>query len=120
MRIILFFCFICVVSLLPVKAQKVEQYCQMTAMQKLLSKKITIDIDYGEERKLFSFKDTRVKDELGKVRNFNSVTDALNHMGRSGWKLVNAFPVSDGSQLVYHYVFKREFETAELAQQETK
>lgn len=119
MRKILFFSFACVVSL-SMKAQKVEQYCQMTAMQKLLSKKVTIDIDYGEERKLFSFKDTRVKDELGKVKNFNSVTDALNHMGRSGWKLINAFPVSDGSQLIYHYVFKREFETAELAQEQTK
>jgi hypothetical protein len=72
-----------------VRAQKMEQYCEMTAMNKLFSRKVTIDIDYGEERKLFSFKDTRVKDDLGKVKSFNSVVDALNFMGRSGWKLDN-------------------------------
>ena len=94
--------------------QKVEQYCEMTAIQKLLSRKVNIDIDNGEERKLFSFKDTRVKDDLGKVKSFNSVVDALNYLGRLGWKLVNAFPISDGSQNVYHYVFKREFDKSEL------
>jgi hypothetical protein len=100
-----------------VQAQKVEQYCEMMAMQKLLSRKVTIDIDNGEERKLFEFKDTRVKDELGKVKSFNSVVDALNYLGRIGWKLVNAFPVTEGNTNVYHFVFKREFDASELVEQ---
>lgn len=94
--------------------QKVEQYSEMIATQKFLSRKVTIDIDNGEERKLFSFKDTRVKDELGKVKSFNSVVDAMNYLGRLNWKLVNAFLVTEGSQNSYHYVFKREFEKSEL------
>jgi len=105
------------------KAQKVEQYCEMTAMQKLLSRKVTIDIDYGEERKLFSFKDTRVKDELGKVKSFNSVVDALNYLGRIGWQLVNAFPVVESTSstgVVYHYVFKRQFDKSELTEEAAK
>lgn len=99
------------------KAQKVEQYCEMVAMQKLLSRKVTIDIDYGEERKLFSFKDTRVKDDLGKVKSFNSVVDALNYLGRIGWQLVNAFPVAESSGVVYHYIFKRQFDQSELTEE---
>jgi|SRR5579875_2228437 len=100
------------------KAQKVDQYCEMVAMQKLLSRKVTIDIDNGEDRKLFSFKDTRVRDELGKVKSFNSVVDALNYLGRLGWQLVNAFPVSDGTSstgMTYHYIFKRQFDKSELS-----
>src|SRR5919199_1217588 len=102
--------------ILLARAQKVEQYCEMTAVQKILSRKVTIDIDNGEERKLFSFKDTRVKDELGKVKSFNSIVDALNYMGRLGWKLVNAFPVLENNQYVYHYVFRREFDKSELSE----
>jgi len=105
------------------KAQKIEQYCEMVAMQKLLSRKVTIDIDFGEERKLFSFKDTRVRDDLGKVKSFNSVVDALNYLGRIGWQLVNAFPVADNTSstgTVYHYVFKREFDKSELTEDTSK
>jgi hypothetical protein len=92
----------------------------MTAMNKLFSRKVTIDIDYGEERKLFSFKDTRVKDDLGKVKSFNSVVDALNFMGRSGWKLVTTFLVTEGSNLVYHYILRREFDKSELVDEQAK
>lgn len=101
-------------SSLSIYGQKVEQYCEMTAISKILSRKVNIDIDNGEERKLFSFKDRRVRDDLGKVKSFNSVVDALNYLGRLGWKLVNAFPVFDANQNVYHYVFKREFDKSEL------
>ncbi|MDB5206691.1 MAG: hypothetical protein JWR72_1766 [Flavisolibacter sp.] len=53
---------------------------------KLFSRKVTIDIDNAEERKWISFKGTRIKDELGKVKSFNSVIDAMNFLGRSGWQ----------------------------------
>lgn len=110
----------CLLSSAGLKAQKIEQYCEMTAQNKLFSRKVTIDVDYGEERKLFSFKDTRVKDDLGKVKAFNSVVDALNFMGRSGWKLVNAFLVADSSSQVYHYILRREFDKSELADDSAK
>ncbi|MFI5187906.1 MAG: hypothetical protein ACHQF0_14340 [Chitinophagales bacterium] len=112
----LLFLIILLFSMLSFYGQKVEQYCEMTAIEKFLSRKVTIDIDNGEERKLFSFKDTRVRDDLGKVKSFNSIVDALNFLGRLGWKLVNAFPVTTGNQNVYHYVFKREFDQSELTE----
>ncbi len=90
---------------------KVEQYCELVAQARILSRKVNIDIDYGDERKFF--KDYRLKDETGKLKKFNSIVDALNYMGQHGWKLVNAFLVSEGSgsaiNNVYHYVFKKEF-----------
>jgi len=96
-------------------AQKVEKYCEIIATGRLLSRKVTIDIDYGEERKFFSFKDSRVKDELGKVQKFNSVVDALNYIGSLGWVFVNAFPISTGNgPAVYHFYFKKQFDTSEL------
>lgn len=87
---------------------KVEQYAEVVATPRLLSNKVTIDIDYGEERSIW--KDNRLKDEEGKLKKFNTTIDALNFMGKSGWTLVNAFPVLTGTNSqVYHYVFKKSF-----------
>ena len=94
---------------------KVEQYCEVTASGKLFSTKVTIDVDYGEERSFW--KDHRLKDDDGKLKKFNSVIDALNYLGKMGWKLVNAYPVYNGSSSnIYHYVFKKEFSKAEADQ----
>lgn len=87
---------------------RVEQYCEVVATGRILSNKVTIDIDYGEERSIW--KDSRLKDDNGRLKKFNTVIDAINYLGKNGWKLVNAFPVSIGnSPMVYHYVFKKEF-----------
>jgi len=94
---------------------KVEQYCEVVATRRVLSSKVTVDIDYGEERSLW--KDNRVKDEEGNIKKFNSVIDALNDLGKLGWKLVNAFPIStENSPKIYHYVFKKEFTKKETEQ----
>lgn len=119
MKKVFFFLFL-LAAAAGVQAQKLEQYCEMTAQAKLFSRKVTIDIDNGEERKWISFKDTRVKDELGKVKSFNSLVDAMNFLGRAGWKLVNAFLVTESSQNIYHYVFKREFDKSELTEDSAK
>jgi hypothetical protein len=115
-----FFLFVCLLIAAITNAQKIEQYCEMTAQNKLFSRKVTIDVDQGEERKWISFKDTRVKDDLGKAKSFNSVVDALNFLGRTGWKLVNAFLVTEGSVSVYHYILKREFDKSELVEDQAQ
>lgn len=90
----------------------VEQYCNVVATPRLLSNKVTIDIDFGEERSIW--KDNRMRTEEGKLKKFNTVIDALNYMGKSGWKLVNAYPVAaNNGPLVYHYIFKKEFPKSE-------
>lgn len=88
---------------------RVEQYCRLVAQNRLLSNKVNIDVDYGDERKLFS--DNRLRDEeTGRIKKFNTVVDALNYMGSQGWILVNAFPVMEGpSSTSLHYYFKKTF-----------
>ncbi len=44
---------------------EVEQYCQVIATPRVLSNKVTIDIDYGEEKGFFT--DDRLRTEEGKL-----------------------------------------------------
>jgi hypothetical protein len=97
------------------EADKVEQYAEVVATPRLLSAKVTIDIDFGEERSIW--KDNRMKTDEGRLKKFNTTIDALNYMGKEGWKLVNAFPVFVGNNSqVYHYVFKKSFSKSEVSQ----
>ena len=91
---------------------KVEQYCKLVATPRLLSTKVTIDVDFGETRKLF--KDNRMRDDEGRLAKFNGVVDALNYLGSQGWTIVNAFPVLVNNTMVYHYYFKRLVNKSEL------
>lgn len=91
---------------------KVEQYCQIIATPRLLSNKVTIDIDLGEEKKFWA--DNRLRNYEGKLRKFNTIIDALNFMGREGWVFINAYPVRNGNSDVYHYGFKKLFLRSEI------
>jgi len=100
---------------------RVEQYCEVVALGKLFSNKITIDIDFGEGRGFWIFKDTRIKDEItGKIKKFKSTVDALNYLGGIGWTLLNAFPIADNAgfwnQNGYHFYFKKSFLKSELVE----
>jgi hypothetical protein len=96
-----------------ISAKVIEQYCSLNIMPRLLSNKVNIDIDYGSPRKLFSFKDNRVKDENGKAKKFNTAVEALNYMSSQGWKLVNAFTITEGGAAVIRYILKRDIEVTE-------
>jgi hypothetical protein len=49
------------------------KYIQIVGTSKLLSNKVTIQIDFGQENKIFSAKDTQVKDRYGRLVVFNSM-----------------------------------------------
>jgi len=91
---------------------KVEQYCQVIASPKLLSNKVTIDIDFGEEKSFWM--DTRLKTDAGKIKKFNTIIDALNYMGSERWIFINAFPVRMGETEIYHFAFKKYFSRFEV------
>lgn len=93
---------------------KVEQYCQVIASPRLFSNKVTIDIDFGEEKSIW--RDNRLKAYDGKVKKFNTVIDALNYMGKDGWLFINAYPVTSGGSTAYHFAFKKEFLLEEVRQ----
>lgn len=113
-KIFVFVCLIGSYSAFAQDSSRVEQYCRLVAQNRVLSNRVNIDVDYGDERKLFS--DNRLRDEeTGRIKKFNTVVDALNYMGSQGWILVNAFPVSDGTTTTtLHYYFKKSFRKEEL------
>ena len=96
-----------IVSEAQTDTSNVEQYCQVIATPRLLSNKVTIDIDFGEEKSFW--RDTRLKTDGGKIKKFNTIIDALNYMGREGWIFINAFPVRMGETEIYHFAFKKQF-----------
>lgn len=84
-------------------------YCELVGTQQLLSKKITIKVDFGQQSKFFS--DDRLVDENGQVMVFNSMVDAMNYMGTLGWEFEQAYVVTIGSgsgaSNVYHWLLSK-------------
>jgi hypothetical protein len=92
---------------------KVEQYCDIMSVGKLFSNKVKVTIDKGEFQSIWK-PESMLKDENGNPIVFNTTIDALNFMGKNGWKLVNAFPITEGGTNVYHFFFKKEADISEL------
>ena len=92
---------------IPIKDIDVE-YIQIVGTSRMLSNKLTIEIDFGQENKFFSSdKDTKVKDSSGKNMIFNSMIDALNFMTKNGYEFVQAYAINNNNQNVYHYLLRK-------------
>jgi len=91
---------------IPIKNIDVE-YIQIVGTSKLMSNKVSIEIDFGQENKYWSNKNTVVKDGDGKKMDFNSMIDALNFMNQNGYEFVQAYAFSVNNQNVYHYLMKK-------------
>jgi hypothetical protein len=91
---------------IPIKDIDVD-YIQIVGTAKLLSNKVTIEIDFGQENKFWNAKDTQVKDENGKLVVFNSMIDALNFLSKNGYEFLDAYAITIGNQNVYHYMLKK-------------
>lgn len=87
--------------------KKEVDYLEIVGVQKILSRKIIVSVDYGQ--KLDWDSDTRVEGPDGKPISFNSVMDAVNRFSGWGWDLMFAYDVStgQGNNTVYHYVMRR-------------
>ncbi|WP_026629497.1 hypothetical protein [Dyadobacter alkalitolerans] len=84
------------------------EYVQIIGTKKLLSKQVYIEIDFGQRNRIFSNKDTYVKDENGKQLVLNSMIDALNFMVANGYEFVQAYAFAvDNGQTVYHYLLRK-------------
>lgn len=90
----------------PTDTTRTEEYCMILGTQKFLSNKITIEIDFGQQRSVW--KDNRERDEAtGKAVTFNSAVDALNYMNGRGWVFVDANIVTYSNSNIYNYLMKR-------------
>lgn len=85
-------------------------FCELLGVQKFLSTKVTVTVDFGQARNFFS--DNRLTDENGNVIVFNSMVDAMNYMGALGWQFEQAYVVTLGNgstgQNVYHWLLSKE------------
>ncbi len=90
-------------------------YCEIVGSHKFMSTKVTVEVDYGQEVKPWSFQDDRIIDQTtGKPKSFNSMVDAMNFMGESGWEFVQAYVVTSGNQNVYHWLLKLQIKKNEV------
>ncbi len=85
---------------IPIKEIDVA-YVQIVGTSKLMSTKLSIRIDFGQETKFWSGgKETIVKDVDGKPTKFNSMIDALNFMNENGNDFVSAYTLTMRNQNV--------------------
>jgi len=75
-------------------------YAEIVGESRFLSNKVTVSIDYGQVTSFFE--NTKVKNEDGSNRKFNSMVDAMNYMGALGWEFQQAYVVTTSQQNVYH------------------
>jgi len=81
------------------------EYCQVLISGKMFSRKLVVNIDYGQEK--FGNKNSKVENASGKQRKFNTPMDVLNFMAYNKWDYVDAFSAIVGGDLVYHYLIKK-------------
>jgi hypothetical protein len=82
-------------------------YIQIVGTSKMMSTKITIALHFGQQDKLWSNKDTQLKDENGAVLVFNSMIDALNYLSNHGYEFEAAYAITISNQNIYHYLLKK-------------
>lgn len=81
-------------------------YCLVSGNQRPFSTKVSVSVDYGEEKGMWY--DPRIRDvETGKVQKFNSMVDAINYMEDQGWDFVDAYAVTVSSQNTYHWLLRK-------------
>lgn len=85
------------------------QFSEIVGTGKILSSKLTVTIDYGQNSKWGQ--DNRIVGENGKAISFNSMVDAMNYMANDGWEFCQAYVVSEpgglgGVQNVYRWLMK--------------
>lgn len=119
MKKLIFIIIISVGFIAPTQAQtindvKIENiqvpYLEIIGTHDLQLASVNIKVDYGQmaaRAKMY-----KVLDENGNRIGFNSMVDALNFFAKYGYKLVTAYEVIYESQGTYHYILKKEIETA--------
>lgn len=86
------------------------EYVQITGEPRMLSDKINLVVDYGQERKRLFSKPMMLMENGNKEMEFNSMIDALNFMTRNGYELVESFGVTKEFPYSQHLMRKRKKE----------
>ncbi len=81
------------------------KYVELLGQQKFLSFKIIVNLDYGQDFKLF--RPQRIKGFDGRNMSFNSMIDALNFMEANGWEYVDNYVARTDDANIIHYILRR-------------
>lgn len=90
----------------PISEIDVE-YIELRGASKMMSNKMIVEIEYGQQNKFLIAKDAQIRDENGKVVVFNSMIDAMNFFSANGYELVNAYAVVIQGKPWYHWVIRK-------------
>ncbi|MEO7212433.1 hypothetical protein [Mucilaginibacter sp.] len=83
-------------------ATQTEIYCMLKVTPQLLSTKVEIKVDYGENG-FIALAGNELKDENEVVKKFTSIVDAFNYMASLGWQYVD----SSASMGEFQYIMKK-------------
>lgn len=83
------------------------KYIRIVGTSKMLSTKVLINIEFGQQVKMFKAKSTQLRDKNNKPITLNSMVDAMNLMDKYGYEFVQAYAFNVGNQAVYHYLMKK-------------
>ncbi len=81
------------------------EYIELLGVERFLSNKIVVNVDYGQPRRIF--RAPRIKDGRGRNMKFNSMIDALNFMSMNGWEYIHNYQIRSAEENEYHYLLKR-------------
>jgi hypothetical protein len=118
-KAIFYFLFICLFASSSAFAQTVNgvpiqdinaKYIEIVGAERTLSKKMNIEIEFGQEGKLIGSKNTKVEDENGERVLFNSMVSALNFMDENGYKYLDSYITKYKDNSTYHYILIRKDE----------
>ena len=85
-------------------------YCELVGSSSMFSSKVKVTIDFGQETSFWKGnKDQQLVDSEGKDIKFNSMVDAMNFMGKNGWKFIQAYTIGDGKNgYVYRWLLYKD------------
>lgn len=82
------------------------EYMQIVGRPNVMGTKVSIGVDYGQERKTFE-NTVNLEDEDGKKIELNSMVDALNFFSKYGYEFVTTYTITIRNQNVYHYLLRK-------------
>ena len=88
-------------------------YVEVVATPKVMSSKLTINIDFGQGFGRWSYNQNKLVDQDGKKIEFESVVDALNWMYLNGYAVLNAYTSGTSNQPTYNYLLRKKKELKE-------
>jgi hypothetical protein len=90
-------------------SQLTAEYIEIVGTAKILKPmECIIHVDYGQISKMAEIQNGWVLDSSGNRMSFNGMMAVVNFFNQYGYALVDAYPITETSGLVYHYVMRKE------------